>query len=398
MQVVERLRRPRMIRLLGRPRLRRRSRAGYYSRAAEAVNASLTRAPLGRASELLREAAESLGWEVEALERGQRSCVGTNLCPFGCPTGGKQSMSATLIPQAIARGARLLAECRVDRLVVRRGHVIGAQATAVDMSGRRVRVDICAGRVFVCAGAIHTPALLLRSRIAGPIGRSLRLHPTVKVLASFADPVDASESRLPLYAITQFMPNIRIGGSVTTPGLLGMAISEDWDQRKHLLEDGRRIGSYYAMVRATGSGSVRVLPGALEPLVRYSLQPSDWNMLEQGLYGLTKAMFAVGARRVLPSIRGHVGWSDPATAEVEIRRGLPKGRTNLMTVHLFSSCPMGEDEKRCPVDSFGRVRGVSGLHVGDGSLIPEAPGVNPQGTIMALAYRCAEHALHNGGG
>jgi choline dehydrogenase-like flavoprotein len=75
---------------------------------------------------------------------------------------------------------------------------------------------------------------------------------------------------------------------------------------------------------------------------------------------------------------------------------LPKDRTNLMTIHLFSSCPMGEDARRCPVDSFGRVRGVAGLHVADGSLIPEAPGVNPQATIMALAYRCAEHALEGG--
>jgi choline dehydrogenase-like flavoprotein len=374
------------------------SLAGPYARAAKAVNASLTPGPLGRASELLREAGEKLGWQVTALERAQRACVGTNLCAFGCPTGGKQSMTATLIPQAVARGARLVAECRADRLVLERGRATAARATALDVRGRRVRVDIRARQIFVCAGAIHTPALLLRSRLSGPVGRSLRLHPTVKVLAAFDEPIDASDSRLPLYAITEFMPNLRIGGSLSRPGVLGMALAEDWGRRKHLLGDLRRLGSYYAMARASGRGSVRVLPGAREPLVRYALEPADWELLRKGLGALAKAMFAAGARRVFPSIRGHAGWSDPAAAEADSAQGLPRDRTNLMTIHLFSSCPMGEDARRCPVDSFGRVRGIADLHVADGSLIPEAPGVNPQATIMALAYRCAEHALQGGTG
>ena len=40
-----------------------------------------------------------------------------------------------------------------------------------------------------------------------------------------------------------------------------------------------------------------------------------------------------------------------------------------------------------PADSFGRVETVDNLRVNDGSLLPSAPGVNPQGTIMAVAHR-----------
>ena len=65
---------------------------------------------------------------------------------------------------------------------------------------------------------------------------------------------------------------------------------------------------------------------------------------------------------------------------------------NLMTVHLFSSLPMGEDE-RCPVDSFGRLKGFTNVIVNDASILPDAPGVNPQGTIMALAARNTERFL-----
>jgi choline dehydrogenase-like flavoprotein len=40
-------------------------------------------------------------------------------------------------------------------------------------------------------------------------------------------------------------------------------------------------------------------------------------------------------------------------------------------------------------DSFGRVHGVPSLHVGDASLLPTAPGVNPQGSVMGFARRNA---------
>ena len=58
-----------------------------------------------------------------------------------------------------------------------------------------------------------------------------------------------------------------------------------------------------------------------------------------------------------------------------------------MTVHLTGTVPMGERPGWSDVDSFGRVRDVSNLYVNDGSLLPSAPGVNPEGTIMAVAHR-----------
>ena len=39
------------------------------------------------------------------------------------------------------------------------------------------------------------------------------------------------------------------------------------------------------------------------------------------------------------------------------------------------------------VDSFGRVHEFKNLRVNDASLLCTAPGVNPQGSIMALARR-----------
>jgi choline dehydrogenase-like flavoprotein len=64
-----------------------------------------------------------------------------------------------------------------------------------------------------------------------------------------------------------------------------------------------------------------------------------------------------------------------------------------MTIHLFSSCPMGERRESCATDSFGRVHGMQDLYIADASILCDAPGVNPQGTIMALARRNALHFL-----
>ncbi|GIU90795.1 MAG: hypothetical protein KatS3mg010_1894 [Acidimicrobiia bacterium] len=67
-----------------------------------------------------------------------------------------------------------------------------------------------------------------------------------------------------------------------------------------------------------------------------------------------------------------------------------------MTVHMTSTVRIGEDRERTGADSFGRVWGYRNLRVNDASLLPDAPGVNPQGTIMALATRNAEHFLQSG--
>jgi choline dehydrogenase-like flavoprotein len=142
---------------------------------------------------------------------------------------------------------------------------------------------------------------------------------------------------------------------------------------------------------------VRSLPGLAEPIVRHALVATDWQNLATGVSRLGRAMFAAGARIVYPAIYGHAGWTTPEQCDEFLEGGLPRDRTNLMTIHLFSSCPPGEDKQRCATDSFGRLHGVENLVIADGSQIPEAPGVNPQATIMALAFRAAERAMSSAG-
>jgi choline dehydrogenase-like flavoprotein len=70
-----------------------------------------------------------------------------------------------------------------------------------------------------------------------------------------------------------------------------------------------------------------------------------------------------------------------------------RARSNLMTVHLTSTVRMGENRARTGADSFGRVWAYRNLRVNDGSLIPDAPGVNPLAAIMAIATRNCDQFL-----
>ncbi|MEO5900996.1 MAG: GMC oxidoreductase, partial [Ilumatobacteraceae bacterium] len=65
------------------------------------------------------------------------------------------------------------------------------------------------------------------------------------------------------------------------------------------------------------------------------------------------------------------------------------GKASVMTVHLCSTVPLGEADGITGADSYGRVHGTTNVWVNDASLLPTAPGVNPQATVMAIAIRNA---------
>lgn len=327
---------------------------------------------------ILERAAKELNWSGKSLK-----CAYTQ--------GKKQSLCATLLPKALQQGLRLIAQCKVKKLHLKKNSVSRVDAIGTDCQNKKHDVTIFSKHVFVCSGAIYTPHLLLKNGINRNIGKTLQLHPTIKVLCEFDEPISRDSAPVPTYAITEFMPDIRIGGSVMAKNFIAMSVAEDYERRKHLLDKLQYCGVYYAMIKPEGKGGIKNIPFTQDPLVNYKLTTKDWYTLFQGLDYLQQAMFAVGAKQVFPSVAKHVGWTHKASL-VEIEK-INKKETNLMTIHLFSSCPMGEDRTQCAVNSFGKLHGYENMYLSDASIIPEAMGTNPQGTIMALALRNARHFI-----
>jgi choline dehydrogenase-like flavoprotein len=333
-------------------------------------------------SAVLQRGATKLGWRNVEFSRVFRYDTGGR--------GTKQTMSRTLLPRAVASGTRILPDCRVVRLERAGDRVVGARCRRTHPGGGVERLTIRADDVFVCGGAVQTPALLQRSGLRRGVGTGLKLHPTIKIAARFPHPVDHGD--VAMHRITEFSPSLTIGGSASRPGHIAMALADTGIPFVEALADWDNISVYYAAIRSEGSGRIVAVPGLRAPLVTYRLTDGDLSRLARGLVHLGELLLAAGAIELHPSVLG-----GPVVRRVEELGawwdGVTRSGTNLMTVHLTSTVRMGEDRALSAADSFGRVRGVRGLHVNDGSLLPDAPGVNPQAAIMAIAARNCDRFL-----
>jgi choline dehydrogenase-like flavoprotein len=330
-------------------------------------------------SALLERGAMKLGWHSVEFPRVFR---------FGdaaTQRGVKQTMARTVIPRAVDAGAVVVPRCRVVRLLRDRDRVIGASCVR-DGAPFEVRAD----HVFVCGGAVQTPSLLQRSGFRGGIGRGLKLHPTIKIAARFPHPVDHDD--VPMHRVTEFSPNLTIGGSASRKGHVALAIADAGIDPTGPMAEWEHVSVYYAAIRSDAGGRVQWIPGVASPLVTYRLTDADLSRLARGLVHLGELLLAAGATELYPSVTGGAvarRVEDLASWWAAVDRK----RSNLMTVHLTSTVRMGQDRARAAADSFGRVHGVTNLRVNDASLLPDAPGVNPQAAIMTIALRNAEQFL-----
>ena len=339
-------------------------------------------------SELLKSGADRLGWAVMEVPRLQFG----DLTASQFAPGAKRSMSRTFIPRAVEAGARLISDCRVSRLHGKQGPV--TQVTAEQRTAEGVQqLEIHPGRVVVCAGAIQTPVLLRSSGITKNVGNSLRIHPMLKVAALYDEMLDSHRAPLPVYQVKEFWPEVTLGGSVFTPGYLALALSENWPQLQHAMMDWRHMALFHAACRGTNRGTIRPSPVNGEAIIRYDMSEQDRANLSAGLGRLGEALFASGARKLFPTLRKPAVINSVEECRKMVESPVPLADMSVSTVHVFSTCPIGEDRSRCAADSHGKVHGFENLYISDASIIPDSPGVNPQGTTMALALRNARHLL-----
>jgi choline dehydrogenase-like flavoprotein len=120
-----------------------------------------------------------------------RDCALTGFCFAGCKTDRKQSMLVTYLPWAVEKGATIYADTRVTQVLAEKGKRRGSQV--IDPSGEKGRPRIEAPIVVLAAGAMQTPILLQRSKLAnssGMVGKNFACHPTLSLVAEYPHPVD----------------------------------------------------------------------------------------------------------------------------------------------------------------------------------------------------------------
>jgi len=170
-------------------------------------------------------------------------------------------------------------------------------------------------------------------------------------------------------------------GAVSAPGY-GTHLLRRLDQAENTATLG-------AMIADAPSGRVF---GARAPIVSYRLAKADERRLSVAVGAMARVMLAAGAKDV------ELGGGSPAIhSEAEIESAVERldvRRLRLAAFHPTGTVAAGSDPTRHPVDPEGRLRGVDGVWVADGSVLPSCPGVNPQVSIMAIAAGVGEAAAN----
>jgi 5-(hydroxymethyl)furfural/furfural oxidase len=353
---------------------------------------------------------------------------------------------AYLTPEVRRRpNLRVLTDRLAERIVFEGRRAVGAVVAAADGSGRET---LNARQVVVSSGALHGPALLMRSGI-GPaaelsrhgiaviadrpgVGENLMEHPSTAVsayLPRHSRLTDLGEHHD--HAILRFSSGI--GGAPEGDMHAAMIARSGW----HSV--GQRIGTLFIWVNkaySRGRVTLRSADPRHEPEVDFRLL-SDWRDLER-----LKLGFRLGAKTLSDPLMGdHCGPVFPTSYSPRVARIAQAGVLNTVQRGIFGAmldlagplrpplvhgvvtlgirlehlleddsaltdfiresvggvwhasgtCRMGgNDDPLAVTDSHGRVPGVEGLRICDASLMPSIPRANTNTPTLMMAERIAD--------
>lgn len=341
---------------------------------------------MGRNGHLLLDAAAALGWRAAPIPRNAPGCDGCCQCAIGCPQNAKFGVHLNALPQACAAGARIISQARVERVLFEHGRARGVRARRPDGTA----LDARAETVVVAAGATETPGLLRRSGLGGHprLGRNLALHPATMLAGRFDEDVLAWRGVLQSAAVHELHESngVLIEATSTPPGMGSMVFPGYGADLLGWLDRASHVATFGAMVADQGAGSVRSLRG--ETLVRYDTARADIAKLHVAMEAIGRLLFTAGAIEVLTGFPGVGAVTSLAALQDVLRRSNPRS-LHLAAFHPTGSAAAGADEQICPVDETGRLRGIEGVWVADGAILPSCAAVNPQLSIMALALAVA---------
>ncbi len=365
-------------------------------------------------SDVLRRGCEALGYRLgvdyHVTPKNARGCDNRcDYCNWGCIYSARQSALVTYLPDAYRHGARFLFDTRADSIAVREGTAVGVEGTFRD-GGKDVPVHIRAKVVVCAAGSLHTPALLLRSGLRDPqIGQHFRIHPVSAVAGLYDRPV-RMWAGIPQTVHVDRWANLDgrdHGFWVETvpahPGLTGLG-APWWSAREHkeVMRNYDHLATNIVLVRDYAEGRVTI-DARGQPIVDYRMREPDVSHLIRGLQESARIHAAAGARSVWTlhtercAVEARDGRIRTADLDAFLERiahlGIRRHAIALFSAHLMGGCSMGTDPRRSAAKPSGEMREVRNLFVGDASVFPSAPGVNPMITIMAMARRTASFVL-----
>jgi choline dehydrogenase-like flavoprotein len=368
--------------------------------------------PIKSSGVLLEEAAAKLGLHAQPeplaiLSRpfnGRPACISCGYCMYyGCEARAKSSTLYSMIPLAEASGH---CEIRPESIVIRidtddRGRA--SQVSYLDADGHEQAQK--AKAVVLCANGAETPRLLLMSANArhpdglanssGFVGRNLMHNTHAGANAVFEHPLNDYKGVQVTRIIHDFYETDEKrgfygGGGIdarplfsATPifhALAGMPPDvPQWgaEWKDALAHNFTRqmsiVGSTTSL--ALDSNNITLDPESKDAWGRPAIRETYMDHQDD----LAMARFFADRAMELADAAGATrAWQVPA-------------QPTTGGEHLLGTCRMGDDPATSVVDSMHRSHDVPNLFICDGSSFVTSGRGQPTMTIMALAFRAAEH-------
>lgn len=352
---------------------------------------------------LFVEGCRKLKYDVRQFPVNVKGCRGSSLCNLGCPNQAKQGTDRVQLPRAEQNGVEVVTRCQVLRIGERTltarvaARPAGAKGDPSPWEPGEYQID--AKIVVLSAGAVNTPALLLRSgmREALPrLGSGFTTHPAFIMVAEHARPITNFVGFPKSYYLEQFAESghFVLETCMYFPFITAKSLAGFGEPHGAFMRAFPRLQMILVLACDKADNHNRVaIDGAGRPVVHYRFQPAAIRGLIEGAITSARIFFAAGAVRVHMPVarRTTIEAGDAARLEeIAASADFKPGKVPVSAAHLQGGCAMGSHPGDSVTDGWGRVHGRPGLFVADASLFPDSLEINPYVTIMALADRVAQ--------
>ena len=376
-----------------------------------ALETALALAPAAahnRNNRCIVDGATALGVHVGAMPRNAPADCGDGCgyCGFGCAYGKKRSTPRAFLPDVAANGGAIYVRAAATAIAIAGSRATSVRVRQTTADGSLRTFEVAAALTVVAGGALRTPGILARSGVRHPLlGKRLFLHPVSGLFCEYGDtiaahlgPMQSAYSDAFNYLDGNY--GVKIEAAPTHPGLAALVLP--WESRSRHAAMMDRVNAASAMIAVTRDRDPGTIDLDDEAQIRYSVSPFDGEHLLAGVAGMADLAFAGGATHITtlharPIRISRDAWTTGRRAlfvEHVRRLGIASNRQPFFSAHQMGTACMGADPHTSIVDPTGRVWGYENLLVADASLFPQASGVNPMLTIMAMASRVA--AQHGG--
>jgi len=326
---------------------------------------------------------------------------------MGDQTGAKQGTMRTYLQDASDAGAKLVPNTRAERILTKNGAAVGVEATYTDRQTQQTsRVVINAPSVVAAAGALETPALLLRSRIGGPaVGAELRLHPASLVSGIYDEPQDPWYGPAMAGIMNEFSEVNECHGYIIEcvqhlPGLFTTVVP--WlsgAQHKELTRKYRYRADWVFIVKDRGAGTVTIDENGESAHWYPFTDELDRRHFREAAVTSIRMQEAAGAQQIFVAGQRFAPWQRGEDLEAFIEKvnqiPIGPGGTPVFSAHQMCSAKLGSDPHTCVAKPDGELHDTTGVWIADASGMPCCSGVNPMVSVMALARRTATNMLNH---